>query len=178
VEQIKTLLSDIFKSLWISALCLFILSGCKKAEEHPENLDPIYADLVAQAAGIQAKVDGQKKKVEELQGKLAKMGPRDPETKGANREIENLERGLVLMQQDAQYFTIRAEQRRLYDKESYLRAFNADLPWPPSDELSEYKESKKLRNASRDWDRNVPVDRSHNRPVIDTKKKKEEKKTE
>ena len=178
MEQFKTLVSVLYRSIWIGALCVVLLTGCKKAEEHPENLDPIYSDLMAQAAGIQSKAEGQKKKIEELQNKLPKFGPRDPEAKGASRDIANLERGLLLMQQDAQYYTIRAEQRRIYDKESYLKAFNADQPWPPEGELQEYKENKKLRNASRDWDKNVPVDKSHNRPVVEKKKKKEEKKAE
>ncbi len=155
-----------------------VLPGCKKAEEHPENIDPIYSDLAAQAAGIQSKVEGQKKKIEELRSKSSKLGPRDPEAKSAVRDIENLDRGLLLMQQDAQYFAIRAEQRRLYDKESYLKAFNAGQPWPIPGELQDYRELKKLRNTSRDWDKNVPVDRAHNRAVPETKKKKEQKKSE
>ena len=162
---------------WIGVICLSILWGCRSPEEHPENLDPIFSDFTAQSAGIQAKAEAQKKKIEELSAKLKKYGARDPDAKSTLREKENLERGVVLMEQDVQYFSIRADQRRLYDKESYMKAFSANQPWPPAEDAADYKESKKLRNASRDWEKTVPADRTHNKPVA-VKKKKEEKKGE
>lgn len=155
-------------------MCL--LTSCKKPIEHPETLDPIYADLTAQAAGFRGKAEAQKKKIEGLRAKLEKYQPRDPEAKRTAHEKENLERGLLQIEQEAQYFEIRAEQRRIYDKESYMKAFKADLPWPPPAEFKEYEEAKKLRNASRDWSKSVPVDTSHNKPAPEGKKKKEEKK--
>jgi hypothetical protein len=178
VEHFKRSLLDHFNAAWICAFCLFILTSCKQPEEHPELLDPIYSDLSAQAAGFQGKAEGQKKKIEELTVKIEKYGARDPEAKQTIFQKENLERGLQQLEQQAQYYTIRANQRRLFDKESYTRAFNADQPWPPADEFKEYQESKKLVNASRDWSKTVPIDRSHNRPAEDKKKKKEEKKAE
>ena len=164
---------------WIGAACLVcFLSSCKQPIEHPESLDPIYSDLSAQAAGLKAKVETQKKKIEDLRLKLEKYEPRDQEAKRTAHEIENIQRGTLQIEQEVQYFEIRAEQRRIYDKESYLKAFNADQPWPPKDDFKEYEKTKKLRNASRDWSKSVPVDTSHNRPVEDKKKKKEEKKAE
>jgi hypothetical protein len=152
------------------------MTSCKQADEHPENLDPIYADLNAQAAGLKGKAEAQKKQIEELKIKVGKYEPRDPEAKRTAHEMENLERGLLQIEQEAQYFEIRADKRRIYDKEAYLKAFRADEAWPPADEFKEYQKTKKLKHASRDWSKSVPVDKSHNRPVVDDKKKKEEKK--
>lgn len=164
---------------WIGAACFAcLLTSCKQPIEHPETLDPIYSDLTAQAAGLQGKVEAQKKKIEDLEVKLGKYQPRDPELRQTAHEKENLERGLIQIEQEAKYFEIRAEQRRLYDKESYMKAFKADLPWPSPDDFKDYEEAKKLRTASRDWSKSVPVDKSHNKPVEEKKKKKEEKKEE
>ncbi len=175
MEQRKTE----FKWLsWIGAACFACLfCACTKQPiEHPESLDPIYADLTAQAAGIRGKAEAQKKKIEEMRVKVEKYGPRDPEAKRTAHELANLERGLLMIEQEAQYFEIRAEQRRIYDKESYLKAFKADQPWPPAGEFDEYKQTKKLKQASRDWSKSVPVDTSHNKAVESKAKKKEEKK--
>ena len=159
-------------------LCVVTLAGCKKAILNPETIDPIYADLLAQAAGIHSKAESQKKKIEELRVQIEKLSPRDPALKHTEHERENLERGLVQIEQDATYYEIRAEQRRLYDKQSYEKAFKADLDWPSPAEFSEYKESKRLRNSSRNWEDKVPKSTQYNKPVPEKKKKKEEKKAE
>jgi len=133
---------------------------------------------MSQAAGFQGKAEAQKKKIEDLEAKIAKYEPRDPEAKRTEHEKENLERGLIQIEQEAKYFEIRAEQRRLYDKDSYMKAFKADLPWPPAEDFKVYEENKKLKTAPRDWDKTVPVDKSHNKHVEEKKPKKEEKKEE
>lgn len=178
MEHSKTLVFSVFRRAWIGTLCLFVLTACKQPEEHPENLDQIYSDLKSQQGAAEGKVEAQKKKIEDLATKLTKYGPRDPELKQTAREKENLERGLVQLRQEADYLAIRAEQRRLYDKETYMVAFKADKPWPNPDDFKEYQENKRLRNANRDWDKSVPVDKSHNRVVEDPKKKPEAKKAE
>ena len=167
--------------LWIGAACVAcLLSACRAPIPNPESLDPIYADLLAQAGVLRGKAEAQKKKIEDLSVKIEKYGPRDPELKATIHQRENLERGMVQLDQEAQYFEIRAEQRRIYDKESYMKAYKAekDQEWPDPQEFVEYKQSNKLKMSSRDWSKSVPVDTSHNRPVVDKKKKKEEKKEE
>ncbi len=147
-------------------LCVLTLAGCKRPVSNPETLDPIYSDFLAQAAGINTKVEAQQKKIEELRAQIARLEPRDPILKRTQREKENFERGLLQMKQDVTYFKIRAEQRRLYDHEAYLKAFNADKEWPPAGEFKDYQESKKLRTGSRNWEDKVPKATQYNKPVV------------
>ena len=146
--------------------------------EHPESVDPIYADLVNQSAGLHGKAESQKKKIADLDAQINKLEPRNPDLKRTMHEKENLQRGLLQIEQDSQYFEIRAEQRRLYDKAAYETAFKNDDPWPVPGEFSEYMESKKLRNGSRNWEDKVPKATQYSKAAPEKKKKKEEKKEE
>lgn len=178
MEQRKTLRSEFIRLICLACLCVITLAGCKKPIENPESVDPIYSDLVAMGAGIRGKAEAQKKKIAELEAQIEKLEPRNPDKRRTIHEKQNLELGLLLMEQDATYYEIRAEQRRLYDKEAYMKAFKNDLPWPPDGEFQQYKEAKKLRNASRNWDDSVPKATQYNKVNPEKKKAKEEKKEE
>ena len=138
------------------AMVVTILAGCKSPEPNPELRDPIYSDLSAQAGAYKGKVESQQKKLEDLTAELEKMTTRDPNRKRAIKDKYDLERGLVQLKQAQQYFEIRSEQRKAYDAEAYMKAFNADKPWPDPQELVDYREFQKLRNAPRSWDSHVP----------------------
>lgn len=152
-----------------------MLSCAKKPIESPWTLDPVYSDLVAQQAGATAKVEAQKKKIEDLSGELSKLQGRNPQLKRTALQKANLERGLLQLEQEAKYFEIRAEQRRLADKEAYAKAFKADLPWPDPAEYAEYQELKKLRTSSRNWEDKVPKATQYSKPNPEMAKKKDAK---
>ena len=60
------------------------------------------------------------------------------------------------LRQQAMYFEIRQKQRLEHDQVSYMKAFDAEKPWPDPSEFAEYKSLKQLQRASRSWDKRVP----------------------
>ena len=171
---------DLSKRLLLLIATFLIVTGCKpKPIENPETIDPIYSDLNALSAAATAKAEAQKKKIAELEESLKGMTDRDPDLKRTRHEKSNLERGLIQIEQDAQYFEIRANQRRLYDKEAYLKAFREGKPWPDPSEFEDYQEQKRLRAANRDWSERVPKLKGYNKPDPNAKPdKKAESKPE
>lgn len=165
LSSLFTALFDLSKRLLPLLATVLLFNGCKpKPIENPELIDPIYSDLMSLSAAATAKAEAQKKKIAELEESMKGMADRDPDLKRTRHEKSNLERGLIQIEQDAEYFEIRAQQRRLYDKEAYLKAFRAEKPWPDPAEFEEYQEQKKLRAASRDWSERVPKLQGYNKP--------------
>jgi hypothetical protein len=151
-------------TLLLIATSLVLISCKPKPIDNPESLDPIYSDLIAQSAAATAKAESQKKKIAELEETISGLDNRDPALKRTIVEKQNLERGLIQIEQDAKYFEIRANQRRQYDKEAYLKAFREQQPWPDPSEFEEYQTQKKLRHTSRDWSERVPKLQGYDKP--------------
>ena len=158
--------------LLIVASCLV---SCRSKNEQPWTLDPIYADLVATSAGLASKSEAQQKKIEDLKMNLEKMAPRDPARKRTTKEMYDLERGLVQMEQQAKYFEIRAEQRKEYAKKAYDQAFDEGKDWPDPQELADYKEFQKVKHAPRNWEDRVPkMTRYNHQEAVPAKEEKKE----
>lgn len=156
----------------IVASCLV---SCRSKNPQPETLDPIYADLVATSAGLNSKAEAQRKKIEDLKMSLEKMPPRDPARKRTTKEMYDLERGLVQMEQQAKYFEIRAEQRKEYAKRAYDQAFDEGKDWPDPQELADYKEFQRVKHAPRNWEDRVPKMTRYNRQAAPPPGKEEKK---
>jgi hypothetical protein len=135
---------------------LLSLTACRQLDEHPELKDPIYADLRTKPDAFREKAKGQREKIADLKKDLAKMEPRDPNRKRTIKEIYDLERGLVFIDQEAEYYDVRAQQRLDYVRKAYLEAFNAGKDWPDPAEFEEYQKRKRLREAPRNWEARVP----------------------
>lgn len=152
-------LTQIFWKLLIngSFVGLFlVLAGCKEPVPNPELRDPIYADLKAQLAATLSDVEAEKKSIEELETTMPKMDVRTAEIKQARRQLSSHTKKLSQLTQMKEYYEIRLEQRKSFVEKDYLRAFEADQPWPNPDEFDRYKVVKKLRTADRNWDSRVP----------------------
>lgn len=138
-------------------LCLILfLSGCKEPVPNPELRDPIYGDLKAQLATTLTELEAEKKEVEELEKTMPKMDVRGSELRQARRQLASHSRKLSALKQMKQYYEIRIEQRKSFVDKDYLKAFEADIPWPNPEEYERYKVVKKLRTADRNWDSRVP----------------------
>lgn len=127
------------------------LSACKKPLPDPEVFDPIYRDLKGLA-------DAKKKEVEEaIKAKEAaiknfeKEKPNTLEKKLAYREVEKAGAKIAPLEQEAHYYEIRANRRKLEDKVNYLAAFKADKAWPDPDEYSKWQVNRQLATAPRTW---------------------------
>ena len=131
---------------------LTLLTACRQPDANPELRDPIYADMFNKPDAYATKAKEQKEKIADLKKDLSKMEPRDPARKRTQKEIYDLERGLVAIEQEAKYYEIRLEQRRKYARKAYMEAFNAGKDWPEPAEFEEYQKRKRLRETPRSWE--------------------------
>lgn len=130
--------------------------ACKKPLENPELIDPIYKDLGTELSSAKGSLAAEEKSVKELQDKIKALPPRDIGRIGMQKELIATEKKVVQLRQNVIYFEVRREQRLKFVQESYMRAFEADKPWPDPNEYAEYKKIKQLRAAPRQWDARVP----------------------
>jgi hypothetical protein len=137
---------------------------CSKPMADPEQLDPIYVDLAREAASGDKAVEEQEKKLKALREDIEKFEPRDPFRKRSIAQAYQLEKSIVQLKQQALYLQVRAQQRKEYDRMSYLKAFDEGMPWPGNQaEVSGYQVRKRLQNASRNWEARVPKLTRHNK---------------
>jgi hypothetical protein len=164
----------------IALLLLIILTAsCDKPIQNPETIDPIFSDLELERKSAAAAADTEKAAIADLEKDINSAPPRDPGKKKAMRDREARLKNLVQLKQKALYFEIRLEQRRRFDEIDYLKAYEKKEPWPNPTEFPEYKSSKKLETASRNWEERVPkTDRYSKKHEGAPGAKKEEKKAE
>ncbi len=144
-------------------IVMFCLAGCRSRNATPELLDPIFADLNASAAALNAKIEAQEKKIVDVELNLEKMASRDPARKRSIKEMYDLKRGLLQMKQQASYFEIRAGQRKAYARKAYDQAFDEGRDWPDPQEFVAYKEFQRVKHAPRNWEDRVPKTTRYNR---------------
>ncbi len=153
---------------------LLLLTSCKQPDKNPELKDPIYLELAGKGPALLGKAEEQKKKIGEMKEELAEMPPRDPNRKRTQKQIFDMERGLVFILQDAKYFEVRAVQRLNFARKEYLDAFNAGKEWPDPAEYAEYQKRKALKEGPRSWEAKVPRLTRHLPPKPDEKAKPKE----
>ena len=169
-----------FRSLLTQMLTLgslAFLTGCKPEPiPNPENRDPIYADLQAQEKATATDIEAEKKSVEEIRAEIEKAPVRTADRHHAMRQLSQHIKKLDQLKQMDQYYQIRLEERKTFDAKDYMRAFNAEQPWPDPKEFEEYKAILKLQTSSRNWDAHVPkLTRYMKNPPPGAGAKKEEK---
>ena len=135
---------------------LAVLVGCKKPLPDPENLDPIFRDLKAMADGKKKELEEARKSRETAYINYDKEKPNTLDKKLARREYEKWEARISTLEQQARYFEIRANRRRVEDKVNYLEAFKQDKPWPSPDEYSNWIVNRKLAEAPANWGKDIP----------------------
>lgn len=153
------------ENLFLGVLLSICMLGCKSPNPNPETLDPIYADLLKESEAASKETESLKGEIEKLEQEIPAFEARDPGKKRAERELYQKEHLAELSSQRALFYKIQADMRLKYARREYLKAFNADKPWPNPKEYEEYLENKKLRSASRNWDDRVPKTTRYNRSV-------------
>jgi hypothetical protein len=161
--------------LILATLCLVGASKCEKPEPNPEGRDPIYQDLAALQKSTEGDLATESKKLDDLDKEIGAMKTRDSAKLHAMGVRSSMEKRILQMKQMAQYYEIRATERKAYDEKDYLEAFNAERAWPDPATVAEYQARKKLRNASRNWEDHVPKStRYMAKPTGDKKAEKKE----
>src|SRR4051812_22220916 len=109
--------------IFLSAMIMLAVVGCKKEDPNPELLDPIYKDLQTHCDGYLKNLEESKKKLEELKVSLEKAEPRTIELKNLEKELAKEKLKLMNADQLSRYYRIRAERRKLVGRLEYQKAF-------------------------------------------------------
>jgi hypothetical protein len=139
----------------LAALTL-LLSGCKKEEPNPELMDPIYQDLTKRQGDAEKAFADEKASQQALRDSMDKAEANSPELRNAKRDFEKSLQKIVIFDQNARYYKIRAQRRLLVDRISYKTAFSKDEKWPDPHEYSEYLVNTRLREVPLNWNSRVP----------------------
>lgn len=133
-------------------LLAFILVGCKRPMKNPELIDPIYTDLLKES---KVYLELSSKFLAEAEATKVELEKEDPRT-GNAKAIKNRYYGKLRDAENAKqmqvYYELHARSRKREARESYLKAFLADKPWPDPSEYEGYQTQVALRKANRSWD--------------------------
>ena len=102
---------------------VLIFSGCKKEDPNPELKDPIFKDLDRRATEHQKTYEEVKEKIAELRSSIAKTEPRTIDLKNLKRELEKEQKLLRVSEEQARYYRIRAQRRKLTGRIAYQKTF-------------------------------------------------------
>lgn len=137
-------------------ICFLALLGCKKEDPNPELKDPIYADLLRRNTEFTKVNEESKANVKNLVEQLAKAEANSIGKKDIERDLAKARELSQYSDEQARYYRIRAERRKVVAKIAYKEAFAADKPWPDPREYSDYLTNIRLNEASRNWNKRVP----------------------
>lgn len=156
-----------FGFLWMVLILTGALSGCSRPNPNPELKDPIYLDLANRSGVSKAASDLAKEEIEALKSELEALPPRDPSRRKLQQDLARKETHLLVADQEALYFEIRAQQRKNYARTEYLSAFNAGKPWPNPEDFEAYKAQRRLQDAPREWNSRLKKTDRYNRKTAD-----------
>jgi hypothetical protein len=166
-------LKEMSRRLQLLFFMILLLSACRKEDPNPENLDPIYSDLVKKAASDESELSEERKKLEKALEDLQAALPNTIDLKNAIRDRDRAQANIRRLEQKSLFDKIRAERRKVEDKVNYHEAFVANKEWPDKKEYELYLVNRKLVEAPRNWDAHLPklFDR---KPAAKTPEKKAE----
>lgn len=136
---------------------LFFCAGCNKPLTTPEELDPIYKELSAEAANFEKTVEEQEKKVEEYKVNFKDIVPQTGQTRKVYAEFFRLQSELDSMKQKSEYLKLAAKSRKYTARNSYIKAFEAGQTWPDPKEYENYNMNKRISSVNRDWRKRYPA---------------------
>ena len=128
-----------------------LLVACDKPNPEPEKVDPIYLDMEKEAAETESQIKTAEKDLEGFQKDLENVVPQTGQIKYAEKRVSEATAKLEKLKQMRQYWEIRLETRKQWDRKQYLAAYKAKKPWPESSEYEQYKIQRKLEQAPKSW---------------------------
>lgn len=156
-----------FGLLWMVMMLTGLLSGCSRPNPTPELKDPIYLDLLNRGALAKAASDSVKEEIKTMKADLEALPPRDSGRKKMQQDLTQRETRLMVADQEALYFEIRAKQRKDYARKEYLDAFHAGKPWPDPEDFEAYKLQRRLQDAPREWNSRLKKSDRYNKKSAD-----------
>ncbi len=141
-------MSQIGWALW-GSWAVLLLVGCRSPHPQPENLDPIYLDLVARLDRAKKNIESEEKAGEEAQKAIALSEPRSPERKAAELDLKKARQQRAQAQQEAQFYEIQVKRRKLTARAHYYGAFERGLEWPDPTEGQAYKHYRSALESPR-----------------------------
>jgi hypothetical protein len=156
-----------FGFLWIVLMLTGLLSGCSRPNPTPELKDPIYLDLVKRGAVASAASELAKEELKTLKSDLETLPPRDSNRRKLQQDLTRKETHLMVADQEALYFEIRAQQRKDFARTEYLESFNAGKPWPVPEDFEAYKAQRRLQDAPREWQSRLKKSDRYNKKSAD-----------
>jgi hypothetical protein len=136
---------------------VFCLVSCHKPLTEPEEIDPIYRELMAEASNSEKSIEEQKKKIEEYAEKFEHIVPQTGQTKRVYNEYFKLKNDLASMEQKTLYYELAAKSRKYESRKRYLEAFESGKEWPDPKEYADYQTNKRVNIVNRDWRRRYPA---------------------
>lgn len=153
-----------------------LLSGCSRPNPTPELKDPIFLDLSNRGALAKAASESVKEEIKTLRADLEALPPRDSSRRKLLQDLTQKETRLMVADQEALYFEIRAQQRKEYARKEYLEAFHADRPWPNPEDYETYKAQRRLQDSPREWNsRHKKTDRYNKKSADEMRAEIDEK---
>lgn len=135
--------------IYLSAL-LIACVGCEKKDPKPELKDLIYQDMIAQLAESERISKETEVKIEDVRKSVADAKAQTGMRQRAERQIIEMEKLRIKLNQQSLYWKIRAYERL---KHVRIRASGDKGEYKPDpSEWSTYSAEKKLRMAKNAWD--------------------------
>jgi len=145
-----------------------VLVACDKPNPTPEVGDPIYNDLLKEAADVNNQLKSAEKELEGFQKDAAAVLPQTGQIKYAEKRVYETSARIEKLKQMKQYWELRAETRKEWSRRNYLAAFKAKKPWPDPAEYEQYQLQRKLELAPRQWNIKQRLEQSRAGVIFDT----------
>lgn len=141
------------KCLIFACLVLFFAS-CNSKNPHPEQLDEIYLDLVAELGIADKALEAEEKNLATLIKERDQAVPQTGQIKFANKKVADAESKVNSLKQQKLYFEIRIEQRKHEAAQKYEQSLKeGGKPWPDKEEVALYKSVVKFQRDKLAWDK-------------------------
>ena len=137
---------------------LLFFSACTQKDPHPEQLDGIYKDLLAELDLARKALELEEKSLATLMKEKTLAIPQTGQIKFANKKIADAEERIMIMKQRVTFFEISITQRSELAKIKYEQSLRAGgKPWPDKEELDLYSSVTKFQRDKLAWDRNKGI---------------------
>lgn len=135
----------LFISLFIAVI------GCEKPNPEPEKMDSVYEAMNKFEDEAKKEADAAKKELAGFEKDLEAVAPQTGQIKYAQKRVWDTQKRIEKAEQMEKYWRFRAASRKSWARDSYLKAYNAKIPWPPPGELEAFKKQLEYERIPRAW---------------------------